>query len=320
MKVLIIAAGGFGTNILSDLMKTTLSSTTQVEGSDVQCLLIDGSVSNQRNSTGLGDTEFWLCPPPKGSEGKVHPGAGKFRGSRAADYCKFLAGKMADLPFADLYLVVYSCMGGTGSVFGPEVVRNLLRQRKNVISLMPYATGSSIDATNSKNVFDGLASIAAETGAPAVVFPVCCDKLKPSEVNTTITNVINSLIYLTSDSLSGFDLSDLGAFLNYTTHGINATLTELMVNGNLEKIEEAKGKILTSISLLKTLDDERPNLNELSDFIATDSNVPLYFFTRTDRIFSILDTFELIIQKYDSLKEAHNAQGAYSDKPGKMVY
>lgn len=311
MKVLVIGCGGTGTNWTKSLVPTLSGANVESVNPDVEMLIIDGSKSNVRDAVEFKDVPMWLCPNTDG--------AGKDRAKCVREYKEFLASKMHEMPEADLYIVAYSTSGGSGSVFGPEVTLALLAQGKSVIGVSTLTASSKSDARNSYNVIRGLASYARKSGKPVVSFMQNGDKLSTTDVDAAAKAAIEALTYAASDNLGALDTADVGAFLDYTRHGVEPTLTEMTVTPKVEVIREDHGKYLTTLSVIPDRSAELPNVDELTDLTAIGGECTLYFGTRIDRMTELLAYVTKQHEHFEKLAKSHAAVSVF-DTEDDMEY
>lgn len=311
MKILIVACGGFGVNMARET-KELLNGNMEIGGSEIDALIIDGSDSNLRDNNDLSEFSQWLAP------GK--DGGGKIRKSNAKDYIEFLNSKIHEMPDADLYLVVSSTAGGSGSVFCPEVIKYLLKNNKRCIALNTVTTATTVDAQNSDNVVRGLAKYARATGKPIVSFLQNGDDTPEVEVNARIKAAIEALAYMASDKLGALDTSDVSSFLDYTPFGVQPTLTELVITSNVEEMRQDTGKWLTTLSVIPDTTIEQPKVNELLDVRAVGGDTTLYFGTRIDRMPTIASRLKETRAEKEAIANSHAAVVAFEDDDETMEY
>lgn len=137
----VFGCGGFGINTVRNIMAF-------LRHDDVSHVYIDTSSANLRTSeealiVGTGD------------------GSGKVRAANAEHVNQKITGASdKDLPAHDLSVVVFSLSGGTGSVVGPLVLREMHRRGSQCVAVCVADTGSLLDTQNTMKTLQTLQSIA----------------------------------------------------------------------------------------------------------------------------------------------------------------
>lgn len=210
----IYACGGAAQNIMKDVINlhASLSQTEQL--ADMEITLVDTSRSNYNNNAQLFQDygiEFVSIPNIDGS-GQV----------RSANVEKILPhiGKIAnDYGSRDavLNIIIHSASGGSGSVQGPLLAKQLLSEDKNVLVIMVGDTTSRMFANNTINTIKSYESIAKQIGKPIAAHYFQNDnnpRLK-QETNNVIGAILVDYRLLFSGNIHGIDSADLTNFLNY---------------------------------------------------------------------------------------------------------
>lgn len=200
--VRIYGAGGCGINLAAKV--GTRQPEIGIAGADV--VYVDTSLSNLRKQTET-DKVYVL-------EGV--DGSGKVRRENSGA----IADKIGDLLLAhrphDLNIVVFSASGGSGSVFGPLIVKALLEREEPVVAFVVGSTESAITTTNTLNTLKSLDAIAERAEAPLVMYYAQNpDDVPRSTVDESILIAINALLVLGSKQNEGLDTRDLTHFFRY---------------------------------------------------------------------------------------------------------
>lgn len=200
--VRIYAAGGCGINLAA--MIGDLEPQIGISGTDV--VYVDTSASNLYKV---------------GKNAKIYAlegvdGSGKVRRENSSA----IADKIGDLLLEhrprDLNVVVFSASGGSGSVFGPLIVKALLERDEAVVAFVVGSTESAITATNTLNTLKSMDVISTSAKAPVVMFYTQNPPDVPrSEIDKSVVTAINALLVLGSKQNEGLDTRDLKHFLRY---------------------------------------------------------------------------------------------------------
>lgn len=158
-KIIVHAAGGAGINIADKVM--TAVSELGSGFSNIEFLYIDTSRSNIDKITPRGD--FWMVKT-KSHAGAVIDGSGSERIKNANDIAanikEYLDNhKITKLETGVYHMVIFSASGGSGSVAGPLLVKNLLELGIPVISVVIGDSSNGLSAMNTKDTLASLSSI-----------------------------------------------------------------------------------------------------------------------------------------------------------------
>lgn len=116
----------------------------------------------------------------------------------------------------DINIVVFSLAGGTGSIAGPLVVRELLDRGLPVIAVAIGSTDSVIAATNTLDTLESLDGAANSLGKVLPIFYVAnTPEMTQSEVDQRCAMTIAQITLLAGRQIKGVDVSDVYNFLNY---------------------------------------------------------------------------------------------------------
>lgn len=140
----------------------------------------------------------------------------------------------------DFNIVIFSASGGSGSVFGPLIVKELLTRGLPVVAVVIGSDESAITAQNSLNTIKSLESIAEQVNLPVVAYYDHNDRdVKRSEVDAQAHRTIAMLCVLASRQNNELDSRDITNFLQYTrTTNVRARLALLAVYRNNEDAED----------------------------------------------------------------------------------
>ncbi len=202
----IIGAGGCGINVLASYMMALrdLPKDSKIWSSEINPVIVDTSASNI----------------DKAKDEQIHPfilgdaGAGKNRASLLKDIQSRLDASRVHEELRDINIIVYSMSGGSGSVIGPLLVREALRQGKAVISIGVVDACSKMDCVNSINTMQSLGHIAStdKVYIPTMIYSNV--GVGRFVVNRTIATRIWQICDLfLNDSVSELDYTDRMNFL-----------------------------------------------------------------------------------------------------------
>ena len=275
MKVVVIGCGGLGINVAASLAK-------QFEGADkenIEFLLIDGSDSNMIGKEGMDDI-FWKVPNIDG--------AGKVRKQGATQYMEFVKSNASKIPQANMYILVYSLSGGSGSVLGPTLNLELMKKGALTANVVLATDNSSKDVENTFNTLSGLANNVRQLGRPIHFCVEESSTAKPSEIDAMLSESVIELMRICGERHMGLDSNDVRSFLDYQTHGIAPALTMIERFDDASAMKELEGAAITTLSLLTDNDNARPDVGAVfnTDGICS-SSVDTHFVTTTKNMDSL---------------------------------
>lgn len=201
----IYAAGGMGVNVTSFFEGTF--DTVEPGFSQTKPCYIDTSRSNLK--PGIDPEHIYLLDGVDGS--------GKVRRENHEQIYKSIKNVLQKHPPMDFNVVVFSASGGSGSVFGPLVLGELLERGASTVAVVVGSDESGITATNTLNTIKSLEAIAKRTNLPVVMFYEHNDKtMKRSEVDDICKNTIAALSVLASRQNAEVDSTDIRNWLQFS--------------------------------------------------------------------------------------------------------
>lgn len=204
-KIRIYAAGGAGVNIGSHFESKGLHSPGFA---DMQVCYIDTSRSNLARPNLNQDAVFLL-------EGV--DGSGKVRTENHAEIGRNIRNILQQFKPEYFNVVVFSGAGGSGSVFGPLIVKELLDRGEAVVVILIGADESDISANNTIKTIKSLDAIAQKTNLPVVTFyRQNAPDLKRSKVDDDCFYMISSLSLLASRQNDELDSQDVINWAQYS--------------------------------------------------------------------------------------------------------
>ena len=207
-RVTVYAVGGCGINIVMPLMQVAAK---DVKGyADLTFGMIDTSHSN------LPDAGFESSFIHIGSRHNLVDGSGKIRATNVEHARQAVTDIVSRWEPGDLSIVVHSGSGGSGSLIGNILTKDLMARGKNVVVVM---VGSRTSIKEADNVRDTIMTY--QKLAEAFDRPVPCYYLDNSQyptladVDTLARIMVLFLSAVWSGENKGLDRMDLENFLNY---------------------------------------------------------------------------------------------------------
>jgi hypothetical protein len=179
----IFGCGGCGANIVKKFLDTKTSNSS--------CII---DTSNSNNVSGV---EFHRISGLNGS--------GKFRAENATAISQAISSFVSSGPFEEINIVIFSLAGGSGSVIGPLLLKEIFRQKKIGIALTVESSISNIDAKNSINTLKTLEILTKDIYLPITLFS---NGFGRDKVDTSVVNYINILTDLFDSDIKELDLMD----------------------------------------------------------------------------------------------------------------
>lgn len=209
--ITIFSAGGAGTNIATRFAQLHEQ---PAEGfADINTYFIDTSRSNL--SKEIPDDRVFLY---KDHDGKALDGNGKLRKSNYSVISESSTIKSIIDKFkpGDLSVVLHSAGGGTGSVAGPLIAKELIRQGLPVIVILVGSTISRTDALNTLNTLKTYENLSHHLESPLNVLYRENSTGRPRHaIDAEIEQYIYLLAAFWSGKNHGLDTADLRNFLFY---------------------------------------------------------------------------------------------------------
>lgn len=242
--------GGCGINIVTPFATGELGRGY----SDIEVGLIDSSTSNYTDKHRENNVPFFLAT----DEGE---GSGKVRRDNAGVINDNIRAALQKQPPAGFNIVVFSASGGTGSVSGPLLVKELLSRGIPAVALVVGSSESSITATNSLNTLKSLAAIGDSLDKPTIIsYQHNSKETKRSTVDAICNATIHALSALCSQQNDELDQRDVQnwAFYNHST-SVPAQLSLLEVCDSVETAKRIEAPIAVA-TLLEDKDADAPDL------------------------------------------------------------
>lgn len=222
---------------------------------DISACFIDTSLSNILGKNGISEDDVYLLSDVDGS--------GKLRASNYQEATKSVKSILHKFKPAEMNLVMFSASGGTGSVFGPLIAKELLEKGNPVICIVVGSEEAKITINNTVKTLQSLDQISRkQIGKPVVVSYFHNDDKVNRRVNDeAIRQTIIALSILSSRQNQELDTADVSNFIDFSkVTSVTEGLSFLYVTTKEE--EAAKVEYPISIaSLFSTYGDTTKVLN-----------------------------------------------------------
>ena len=237
-------AGGAGTNLIGSWHAMD----GRAHEGTAKCLIAYADTSRSNLPEDIDDSKIFLLDDKDGSGG--------VRAENHVDISRNVPGLLQKHPPGDLNVVCFSCSGGSGSVFGPLTIRELIKQGKPVVAIVIGSEESAIRRKNTLNSIKSLDNLARELGTPIVAFYVHNSPgVKRSEVDVRCRYVMAALSILASRQNRELDSADLANWLNFSkVTQVEPQLSLLHVYDNPEDVDQSTEPVSIA-SLLKDPDE-----------------------------------------------------------------
>ena len=227
-------AGGAGTNIVGSWH----SMDAQRQSGTATCLVAYADTSGANLTPDVEDKHTFRLADKDGSGG--------VRTENHVDIGRNVPAFLQKHPPGDLNVVCFSASGGSGSVFGPLIIKELIKQGKPVVAIVIGSEESTIRRSNTMKTLKSLDNIARTMGVPIVVnYEHNTADQKRSAVNDRCAFTLASLAVLASRQNREMDMADLVNWLNYTRSvtGIEPQLSLLHVYRNPKDVDQASNPV-----------------------------------------------------------------------------
>lgn len=223
MKV--YGAGGAGINIAARL-ESLRSATSGVTMEPVDVSYIDTSSSNVHHNKVDADNLYII---ETDSETK---GAGKKRDDVYVPVQEQVRRILLGHEPQEFNCIINSLSGGSGSVIGPLLHKEMQHMGHNVVSIIIGSSDSSIEIQNTMKTLEMYMKISAETKAPVVViYFENCKETPRSSVDEKVVTSVGLLSAIFSHNNQEMDGADITNFLHYdrvTDHEPNLVVAKFL--------------------------------------------------------------------------------------------
>ncbi len=302
--VRIFACGGTGTNIANKLSK--YQGQTNPGLAEISVCFIDTSRSNL--SPSIGDDQVFIYTDRKGD---MLDGNGKVRNANidVLSDQTIINEILHRFKPADYNIVIHSAAGGTGSVAGPLLAREIISKGGSCVVLMVGAIGSAKELQNTYKTLKTYEKISQDIGFP---INVLYRENTPDRPRSDVDSDIQKYAFLMSAFFSGqnhgLDSADLRNFLNYnnvTSYPPRLTALDIFA-GNARLPENSLA--ISAVTLTETSEDV--NHNFLIDYQTTGilsaenlsvigDQLPLHMLTFSGFFTAVIARLEKIIKQHE---------------------
>ena len=203
-KVRVYGCGGAGVNITSHYT----GKSTSPGCAELLPALVDTSRSNLKGRQLPEDATYLV-------EGL--DGSGKIRAENHAEIAKTIKQVLVQIQPTDFNIVVFSASGGSGSVIGPLILKELAERKIPAVAMVIGSDESVIAAENTLKTLQSLESISQGTGLPLIMSYHQNDlNDKRSNVDKSIFSAITCFSILASGENLEMDYRDLVHWIQYT--------------------------------------------------------------------------------------------------------
>lgn len=244
--VAIYGAGGGGINLVRNL---ELNQPRSIGEAQLSLTYVDTSLSNMRN------VELEQTFVLEGVDG-----SGKDRKRNVEQIAREVPRVLNRFPAKDLNVVVFTGAGGTGSVAGPLLIRELLKQGKMVIGIMVGSLNESIrSAGNTFETFQTHEKTVKLTGSNVILAYLDNEKDGGRRaVNSKIGFLLASLAILGSRQNHGLDTADLEHWLQY--HKVSTAQPQMSLLHVTTDETELRDQDILSLAALYVSEEKQPDL------------------------------------------------------------
>jgi len=162
-------------------------------------------------------------------------------------------------PAADFNIVLFSAAGGSGSVIGPLILKELLKEGEAVVAVVVGADDTSISVRNTTDTLKSLEAISAMTGQPTIMaYRENTPGVRRGDIDGEVVFIMDALSALASQGNQEMDTQDLVNMVQYQkVSPVTPQLTALEV---FETRQEAARQVepLAVASLYASPDDNNP--------------------------------------------------------------
>lgn len=230
-KMKIYGCGGAGINIanyFNDAKQEPLSA-------EISVAYFDTSRSNFLKKDNIRKEDTYVL-----NVGGESDGSGKVRSQNYDRILDEVKQALLQHKPTDFNVVVFSAGGGSGSVFGPIIIKEFLEKNIPVFAIVIGADESKQAATNTLNTLKSLEGISRNIKKPVIMHYRHNKRGKArSEVDAELQEAISFLAILCSRQIPEIDTQDIRNFMDYTTTtSVKARLASLEILTNEEKIYE----------------------------------------------------------------------------------
>ena len=297
MRLRVYACGGAATNIC----KSQIGSATSDGFADLNGVFVDTAESNLTKE--INREMVFLIDGIDGS--------GKVRAENHQAINDSIKQLLLQHVPGHFNIIVFSAGGGSGSVFGPLMVQEMIRRDIPVITVVIGGDESAISANNTMNTIKSLSAIAQNSGKPIpMVYRNNGESTARRDIDGVVRSDIACLAALFNERNAELDTADLTnlIFFNRVT-SVEPTLALLsLVNGDLAKGCPPNPISIASLMLEPGMNP--PNVHPEYSCVGyppeadCELNKDLHFVIGTDGIEPIVNAAQVSIDNYNEIAES----------------
>lgn len=303
------ACGGTGINILRSHREDLILAADGKKNAQEHFSYIDTSFANLHNVS-VSDT-FTL----KGLDGS---------GSNRPKNAEAIMGVVPQILLAhepaDMNVVLFSASGGSGSVAGPLILEELLRQGKTAVAIVIGSHETLKRTTNVIGTLTGLEQAVDRLGRPIVMYYTENDLTKSVVDNNLLPKfVLSSLGMLGSGRNHALDSADIQNAFDYHLVSHNTPgLAMLDVFTKVEDIKKASARPIAYIALLAGEDQVAPQIEadyDKTGYLPSDagSKNNFYYTVSVDHLSTLFDRLNGLKQTVALQKQTVQSTTKLSD-------
>ncbi len=303
LKVAFICAGAFGIKTGCAINPPAGSSVTFIDTSDAN--LTDG----------FDESKCYRIPVPMSETRVSRGGAGQDRRRTAAITMPHIQPILERVGQADLYVLIFSAAGGSGSVIGPLLARELLRKDQTFTCVTVGEATTTKFLNNTIDTLKSLENISMSNQKPIVMsYFQNIPGVPQRTIDEEVQFVLQSLGALVCQHNIDLDLSDIHNWVNYNNIlPLPPQLSALSISDD-RRAAAAVSEPIATLSLFSNRDDYdvvgTPHYSK-----AGYPAEPLVF--NADQLHFVINTIDIAgIQKELATRQTEQAQmhGAYRQR------
>lgn len=303
----IYGCGGAGINLVSHFDKVAGEVNEAV--AVVYPAYMDTSRSNLKNIEN--QDHIFLLPEKDGS--------GKERRLNSPEIAVNIKNALNQFKPMDMNIVVFSASGGSGSVFGPLIMQELLQQGRAVIGLVVGSDESKKACKNTLATLKTLENMASMNQVPFVIFYEHNDEDTPrSDIDKRFQHAIGAIAVLASKQNEELDSTDILHALRFDkSAGVEPRLASLDIARSNDEFADG-GQYVSMVSLYDNPDAEKTSIRP--DYQATgyingriDGPKVFHFGVRLDRIAKIASNITASLADYEAVTGARVISARIAD-------
>lgn len=292
--VSIYGCGGTGINIVSQLMKKNLTGLA-----DVKAHFVDTSRSNFGSIAGntFRDEDCYIIPG-------ATDGSGKERSTNYAPIARAIPDVLVSHPAGDLNILVFSGGGGSGSVIGPKLAEELLRQKKPTVFFVVGSAENSQTTRNTMDTWQTLNGIAKKNEATAVVFYEDNGAVaQDHNVDTQMVLGLLSILDLYSGDHDRLDSSDVHRFFN-VKNGPGVALLDITPDYDHAKSLPYPLAVASLHGSVETAKPSLPSEYGCEGYRRVAEKTDLHFIIYTQDLAAVITGQQKLIDNFEALARA----------------